>query len=120
MKIHHRQIDPTCSMPGIWSTETDDQAMRRAPDFARAFFSHLNSEFPDLYRALVFLRCSTQPDDIFALVDQSPGGLLVQIDPDLGYIVVKNDAGQGEYGDWGAGFDRVAEALKQIRLGGSR
>src|SRR5262245_56797056 len=111
----NRDVDPTRWLSGDWSTESADDALQRAPGFARDFFERLYGEFPGFQHDLVFLRCSGQPNDIYAVLDRSPGGLLVQIDPDLEYIVVRNEAGQGEYGDWGNGFDRIEEALKQIR-----
>jgi hypothetical protein len=115
--IQNQEVDPTRWLSGEWSVEGADAALRRAPAYARDFFARLRSEFPDLGDQLVFLRCSVQPNDIYAVLDRSPGGCVIQIDPDLEYIVVRNEAGQGEYGDWGNGFDQIAEALKQVRAG---
>ena len=115
--IQNREVDPTVAAGDCdWETEVASESLQRCPNFGREFFDRLFAAFPEMKLELQFLRLLTS-DDVYAVLDRSPGGLLVQIDPDLEYIVVCNDAGQGEYGDWGSGFDRIEEALRQVRAG---
>jgi hypothetical protein len=105
---------------GDWSLEAPQEALNRLPDFGQEFFRRLFAEFPSLRGEGVFLRWSSQPDDVYAVFDRSAGGLCIQIDPDLGYIIVIASSGSGEHGDW-VGDDRVQEALDHVRslLGGA-
>src|SRR5262245_19036710 len=73
---------------GDWAVESREEAFARSPDFARQFFDQLFNEFPELAGVALFLRCSEQLDDVYAFFDRSGGGLAVQIDPDLDYVVV--------------------------------
>lgn len=116
LNIQNCKLDPRLWLQGTWSLEGRGEALERVPGFAREFFAKLDHDYPELQSETVFLRCTTQPEDLFSVVDRIPGGVLIQIDPALGYIIVHDDAGHGEYGDWGNGFDRVEEALKHVRI----
>lgn len=107
-------IDPRRWTPhGDWTPEGREAAASRMPAFARDFFTRLFAEFPSLEGEAVFLRCSVQPDDVYAFFDGSPG-FVVQIDPHLEYIVVIAGSGTGECGDWGSN-DQIQDALGHVR-----
>ncbi len=112
-------LDPRRWAPeGDWSPEGHEEAADRMPGFARDFFGRLFAEFPCLQGQAVFLRWSTQPDDVYAFFDRSPG-FVVQIDPHLEYVIVIGGHGSGEHGDWGDN-DRIQDAIDHVRslLGG--
>ena len=77
------------------------------PAFGRAFFARLFAEFPSLAAEAVFRRWSVQPDDVYATF----GRFVIQIDPDLEYIIVSGGGRSGEYGDWGDN-DRAGDARR--------
>jgi hypothetical protein len=91
------------------------------------FFQRLFGEYPGIKEQLVFVRrrqrfhpevdCySDWDDDVTAILDRSPDGIGLQIDPHLGYIVIWNEKGAcGEFGDWGTGNDQVADAMHRVR-----
>jgi len=107
-------IDPRRWAPhGEWSPESREAATERLPAFARDFFCRLLAEFPKLATVTTYLRWSSQPGDVYAFFDGSPG-FVVQIDPDMGYIIVIAGSGIAEYGDWGDN-DQVQDAIGHIR-----
>jgi hypothetical protein len=94
------------------------------PDFGRQFFDRAFAAFPELAVSAIFLRWSEQPDDVYAFFDLPEGGLGVQIDPELDYVIVVGPDGTGEYADWhGKGVEsqlrpalaRVGEILARRR-----
>jgi RimJ/RimL family protein N-acetyltransferase len=97
------------SAGGHWTEEAREQALARAPEFGRRFFTELAARFPQASGAAVFLRWSTQPADCYAVVDLPDGGLAVQVDPDLDYLIVWTAAERAEFGDWDG--DQVGPAL---------
>jgi len=107
-------IDPRRWAPhGEWSPESHEAATERLPAFARDFLRRLLAEFPRLTTVMTCLRWSLQPGDVYAFFDLSPG-FVVQIDPDLGYIVVFSRCSSAEYGDWGDN-DQTRDAIDHIR-----
>lgn len=59
-----------------------------------------------------FLRWSVQPGDGYAVFALDGGGFCVQIDADLGYVIVSGPTGIAEYGDWNG--DPVPLALAHV------
>ena len=103
-------VDPRrWSTKGSWVEEAREEALARAPEFGRRFFAALFERFPSVAPAAVFLRWSTQADDVYAVVGLPAGGFGIQIDPDLEYIVVWIAGDQAEFGDWDG--DQVEPAL---------
>jgi hypothetical protein len=101
------------AVTGSWAVEPRDAALARIPEFGMRFFEALFSEFPELAPLTSFLRWSEQPEDVYAVCETAHGGVGVQIDPDLEYIIVWGAGGQAEYGDWGHG--QVAPAIDHTR-----
>jgi hypothetical protein len=98
-----------------WEAEGRKEALDRAPAFGRDFFARLFAEFPGLIDQALFVRSATQPDDVTAFFCSCECAF-VQIDPDLEYVIVGDDSGQGaEFGDWGAADDKIAGALAYVR-----
>ena len=97
---------------GTWTHETKDEALARCPSFARRFFHELFATFPKVEAGVAFMRWSEQPRDGYAMFVLDRGGFSVQIDADLGYIVVVEAAGIAEYGDWHG--DMVPVALSHV------
>ena len=109
------------STSGVWTEEAREQALARALGFGRRFFAALFERFPSVAPATDFLRWSTQPDDVYAVVDLPDGGFAVQIDAALEYVVVWTADQQAEFGDWDG--DQVEPALAfvaEILRSGSR
>ena len=107
-------IDPRRRAPhGEWTPEGREEATARMPAFGREFFDRLFAEFPILEGEAAFLRWSEQPGDAYAFFDRVPG-IVVQVDPDLGYVVVSGRGGTAEFGDWG-GNEQVRDALGHVR-----
>jgi len=104
-----------------------ENALARTPPCGIRFFDRLFAEYPDIKVRLVFLRhrnryhaevdfFSEWEDDVIAILDRSPKGIGMQIDPQLSYIIIWSEKGShGEYGDWGQGNDQVADAMIQVR-----
>jgi hypothetical protein len=106
-------VDPrSWSTSGEWTEEAREQALARAPGFGRRFFAELVERFPQASGAAVFLRWSVQPADIYAVVDLPDGGFVVQVDPDLEYLVVWTAGERAEFGDWDG--DQVEPALALV------
>jgi len=93
-------------------TEARDEAIARCPEFARRFFAEVFSTFPKTATGVTFFRWSVQPGDVYAMFVLGQGGFSVQIDADLGYIIVVEAAGVAEYGDWHG--DMVPVALSHV------
>ncbi|WP_422929221.1 hypothetical protein [Singulisphaera sp. PoT] len=83
--------------PGSWAVESRDAALARLPEFGRRFFQAVIAEFEEAVGAH-FLRWSEQPGDVYALFELPGGGAGVQIDPDLGYIIVYGPTGKRSTG----------------------
>jgi hypothetical protein len=98
---------------GAWAVESQDAALARAPDFGRRFFSEIFGQFPALAADALFLRWSAQPDDVYAVFGHSGGGLGVQVDPYLQYVIIRGRTGHAEYGNWDA--DQVPPAVEHVR-----
>jgi hypothetical protein len=112
--FRHPHVDPRRWAPaGDWSPEGYKEAADRMPAFARDFFARLFAELACLQGEAVFLRWSSQPDDVYAVFDVPPG-FVIQIDPHLGYIIVSDASGSAEHGDWGSN-DRAHDAIDHIR-----
>ena len=98
---------------GEWTEEAREEALARAPEFGRRFFVEVFARFPAARGATTFLRWSTQPDDVYAVVDLPDHGFTVQIDPALEYVIVSTAATHAEFGDWDG--DQVRPALSWSR-----
>lgn len=112
--LQNSQIDPTRQNRGGWSIEPLETAMRRSPELGRTFFARLWELYPLTREALVFLRWEGQPLDVYAVYDRIEDGFGVQIDPELGYIIVWDARVQGEYAAWTPETDPVEDALGHI------
>jgi hypothetical protein len=69
--------------------------------------------FPWLQAGAVFLRWATQPADVYAVFpfgSGGSGGVGVQIDPDLEYLILWDGHARAEFGDWDG--DQVPPALE--------
>ncbi len=95
---------------GEWTEEAREEALARAPEFGRRFFDEAFARIPALADAVTFLRWSTQPDDIYAVVELP--GFSVQIDPALEYVIVWTATPHAEFGDWSG--DQVEPALALV------
>jgi hypothetical protein len=95
-----------------WTEEAREEALARAPEFGRRFFDEVFARFPAVAGAVTFLRWSTQPDDVYAVVDLSDRGFTVQVDPTLEYVIVWTAATHAEFGDWDG--DQVEPALALV------
>jgi RimJ/RimL family protein N-acetyltransferase len=92
-----RRVDPPAaaahdprreSTGGEWREEAREEALARAPESGRRFFDEVFARFPAVAGAVTFLRWSTQPDDVYAVVWLGGRGFSVQIDPALEYLIV--------------------------------
>ena len=97
---------------GAWTEEARGEAQARAPEFGRRFFDEAFARFPAAAGATAFLRWSTQPDDVYAVVDLPDHGFTVQIDPALEYVIVWTATTRAEFGDWCG--DQVEPALALV------
>ena len=107
--------------------ESVENALARSPPFGIRFFDQLFAEYPGIKDRLIFIRnrnryhpevdCFSEwDDDVIAILDESPKGIGIQIDPHLSYIVIWSERGShGEHGDWGKGNDQVEDAMIQVR-----
>jgi hypothetical protein len=98
---------------GSWSVEQQADALARAPAFGARFFAEVFRLFPALAGGVAFLRWSMQPEDVYAVFESPAGGLGVQVDPHLEYLIVWGAGGQAEYGPGGG--DQVAAAVDHVR-----
>jgi hypothetical protein len=108
-------------MSGAWAEEAREEALARAPEFGRRFFAAFFERFPSVAPATVFLRWSTQADDVYAVVGPPAAGFTVQVDAALEYVIVWTADQQAEFGDWDG--DQVEPALAfvaEILRSGSR
>jgi RimJ/RimL family protein N-acetyltransferase len=94
---------------GEWTTEAREEALARAPEFGRRFFAELFARYPHLSPVTRFLRWSAQAEDVYAVVDLADGGLTLQVDAALEYLILTTAADGAEFGDWDG--DQVTPAL---------
>ena len=106
------------STSGEWREEAREEALARAPEFGRRFFDEVFARHPAAAGAMTFLRWSTQPDDVYAVVDLPGRGFSVQIDPALEYVIVWTATTHAEFGDWDGDQVEPALALVAEILGG--
>lgn len=114
IKFQNSHIDPTKHQPGAWSTEAAEMAIERSPELGCAFFTALWNRYPELRGKLDFLRWEGQPEDVYAVYDNTAHGFGVQIDPNLDYIIVWDNHSRGEYAQWNPTDDPVEAALRHI------
>lgn len=106
------ELDPRrWSRSGDWQAESREAAFGRAPEFGRRFLAGLLTDVPEP-ADVRFLRWSVQSDDVYVVIDR-PHGFVVQIDPDLEYLIVFDPDSHAEFGDWGT--DHVRDALDYVR-----
>jgi hypothetical protein len=99
------------SAGGAWAEEAREEALARAPEFGRRFFVELAARFPAAGASVRFMRWSAQPRDVYAVAASPDGGFVVQVDPDLEYLVVWSAAERAEFGDWDGDQTEPALAL---------
>jgi hypothetical protein len=104
------QYDPrSYKTSGSWTVESEAAAFARVPPFGLRFFQSLSRDFSAMVAVEYFLRWSEQPEDVYAVVGLPSGGFSVQIDPVLEYIILTEEDGSAEYGNWEC--DQVEPAL---------
>jgi hypothetical protein len=114
MDSREPETDPRrWAVSGDWANEPQETALARIPAFGRRFFAEVFAEFPALAAGVRFLRWSEQPEDVYAVFEQSGGEFGVQVDPHLEILVVWGPEGQAEHGSWDD--DPVMSALGHVR-----
>ena len=114
-EFQNPEINPRRESENLWCSLSLDEALKRCPPFASAFFRELRSEFPAVYSSLRFM---TWPGiaDVYAFHDIPESAFGIQIDCDLEYIVIWSTESNGEHGDWGDGTKaQVQSALDHVR-----
>jgi hypothetical protein len=101
--------------PDEWSRETPSCALERTTSNGRLLFEQLWQQFPQVKDEVIFLKWSKQLDDVYAVRDVAKGGFVIQVDPDLDYLIVWDAVAQGEYGEWNPGDNPVGDALSHLR-----
>ncbi len=98
--INNSAIDPTRE-GGIWTEESQAQALSRVCKLGREFLEDLSAAWPEVFDRLVFLRDSREQDPVTAVYDEPIRGFGFLLDE--GLIVVWSPFDQAEHADWGTG-----------------
>lgn len=76
------------------------EALAQASQLGQMFYDTLCSRYPELADKAVFFSFAKQPNDTWMIFDLGTNAFGIQVDPEVGVIVLFDEGLQQEFGDW--------------------
>ena len=81
--------------------ESLQEFSKRYSGIGEALYVYIRDHYPKVHERLVFYRSeNVHLPDSFAYYNDSKNPFAMQLDPDCDVVVLRNDKGQWEFGEW--------------------